>query len=78
MTFLVRWVLPVAFVIIGILILAGQLLQEIPSGTGLRAIMGVVVILLGVHRFVVSRTPRRDERRYGGELRRPWEDKTDE
>jgi hypothetical protein len=70
-----RWILPVSFLIIGILILTGDLLQQLPEETGLRPIMGIVVILLGVHRFVVSRTPKARERRFGGEHRRPWEDK---
>ncbi|MCB9366863.1 MAG: hypothetical protein H6508_06785 [Calditrichaeota bacterium] len=70
-----RWILPVSFLIIGILILTGDLLQQLPKETGLRPIMGIVVILLGVHRFVVSRTPKPLDRRFGGEHRRPWEDK---
>ncbi|MCB1059134.1 MAG: hypothetical protein KDB65_02790 [Calditrichaeota bacterium] len=69
-----RWILPVAFVVIGVMILTGNLLQQIPQGTGLRTVMGIVVILLGVHRFVVSRAPKSQERRFGGEHRRPWED----
>ncbi len=68
-----RWILPIGFVILGVLILSGVLLKQIPRETGLRPIMGVVVILLGIHRFVVSRTPRADRRSYGGEFGRPWE-----
>ncbi len=69
---LTRWVLPLGFLLLGILILSGVLLKEIPPQTGLRTLLGVVVILLGVHRFVVSRTPKSDRRRYGGEYSRPW------
>jgi len=70
---LTRWILPVGFVVLGVLILSGQILTAIPRETGLRPIMGVVVILLGVHRFVVSRSPKGDRRRYGGDQSRPWE-----
>ncbi|MBL0060004.1 MAG: hypothetical protein IPP40_00490 [bacterium] len=68
-----RWILPLAFVVLGVLILTGTILRQIPRGTGLRAIMGITVILLGIHRFVVSRTQRGDRRRFGGTHRRPWE-----
>lgn len=68
-----RWILPVAFVLLGVMILTGTILTQIPKETGLRTIMGLTVILLGIHRFVVSRTQRSDRRRFGGEHRRPWE-----
>ena len=68
-----RWILPLAFVVLGVLILTGTILKQIPRETGLRTIMGVTVILLGIHRFVVSRTPRGDRRRFGGDHSRPWE-----
>lgn len=71
---LTRWILPIGFVLLGILILTGNLLQQVPSETGLRTIMGIVVILLGVHRFVAARAVKPQERRFGGEHRRPWED----
>lgn len=68
-----RWILPAAFAVLGVLILTGTLLKELPKGSGLRPIMGVTVILLGIHRFVVSRTPKGERRRYGGDYGRPWE-----
>ncbi|MDD5088652.1 MAG: hypothetical protein PHI18_07635 [bacterium] len=75
MQFLSRWVLPVAFVGIGSSILFGFLFPAIPASTGLRPILGIVVILMGVHRFVVSRYVKPHDRRpYGGEHRKPWED----
>jgi len=74
MQILSRWVLPVAFVGIGSAILFGLLFPAIPAETGLRPILGMVVILMGVHRFVASRSARpRDRRPYGGERRKPWE-----
>jgi hypothetical protein len=76
MQFLTRWILPVAFVAIGIAIFSGWLLSEIPKQTYLRPILGAVAVLLGVHRYVASRVgPRAPQRRrYGGERHRPWED----
>lgn len=74
MQILSRWVLPVAFVGIGSAILFGLLFPAIPASTGLRPILGIVVILMGVHRFVASRSAQpRDRRPYGGERRKPWE-----
>ncbi|MBK6910672.1 MAG: hypothetical protein IPK53_14435 [bacterium] len=75
---LVRWLLPLAFVVLGVLILSGTILKQIPRETGLRTIIGVVVILMGVHRFVASRMPRGEHRRYGGSYRRPWDRQPDE
>jgi len=75
MGLLVRWVLPIAFVAIGIAVLFGWILRDLPPSSGLRLMIGVVVILLGVHRFVASRTASRDRRRFGGERDRPWEEK---
>ena len=75
MKLIVRWIMPVAFVIIGIAIMTGVMLPQLPDGTLLRPVMGIVVILLGVHRFAVSRmsvSPR--ERRYGGDRPRPWDE----
>lgn len=69
-----RWLLPVAFIGIGIAVLAGLLLPNLPAGTGIRPMVGIVAILLGVHRFVASRTVAHSSRRvYGGERRKPWE-----
>ncbi len=69
-----HWILPIAMVAVGIAILSDLILTNIPPQTWLRPIIGVVVILLGVHRFVASRmmTPD-DRRRFGGGRRRPWE-----
>ena len=69
-----RWVLPIAMVAVGIAILSGLLLRELPRDTGLRPILGLVAVLLGAHRFVAARSGiRDDDRRFGGERRRPWE-----
>ena len=75
MKMIIGWVMPVSFVVIGIAIMTGILFTKIPDGTLLRPVMGLVVILIGIHRFVVSRksvSPR--ERRYGGERPRPWDE----
>ena len=75
MQILSRWVLPVAFVGIGSAILTGLLFPAIPAATGLRPILGIVVILMGVHRFAAARHVKPSNRRsYGGERRKPWED----
>jgi hypothetical protein len=76
MQLIVRWVLPIAFLAIGIAILTGLIFQQIPEHTYLRQVMGMVVILLGVHRFIVSRMVSKpaERRRFGGERKRPWED----
>lgn len=69
-----RWVLPIAMIAIGIAILSGALLTNLPGQTALRVMIGVVAILLGIHRFVAARMARPDDRRrFGGERRRPWE-----
>lgn len=66
--------MPIAFVIIGIAIITGLILPQIPDETLLRPVMGIVVVLIGVHRFVVSRMPvAPQERRYGGDRTRPWD-----
>jgi hypothetical protein len=78
MSLLTRWILPLGFSVLGILILSGVILTEIPQGTGLRTLLGVVVILLGVHRFVASRSVKpRTDRRFGGERNRPWEKRSE-
>lgn len=66
--------MPVAFVAIGIAIMTGAMLPQLPEGTMLRPVMGIVVMLIGIHRFVVSRVraaPR--ERPFGGDRPRPWD-----
>ncbi|MBU0691270.1 hypothetical protein KKC97_07465 [bacterium] len=66
--------MPIAFAIIGAAIMTGYMLPQLPDGTLLRPIMGMVVILIGVHRFVVSRMPAApSERRFGGDRPRPWD-----
>ncbi|RPH96354.1 hypothetical protein EHM69_01430 [candidate division KSB1 bacterium] len=75
MIWVTRWVLPVAFAVIGIAILSGLILTALPPSTGLRAVLGVVTILFGVYRFAASRAVRDDRRRrYGGSHKRPWEE----
>lgn len=76
MSFVSRWLLPVAFVAIGIAVLTGALLPNLPAGTGIRLMVGIVAVLLGVHRYVASRSVApRARRPYGGERRNPWEDR---
>lgn len=76
MRYLSQWVLPIALVGIGSAILFGFIFSTIPAGTGLRPMLGLVVILMGVHRFVASRYVKREDRRpYGGERSKPWEEK---
>lgn len=73
MGILTRWILPVAFMAIGIAIFAGWLLPGLPSQYGLRIMLGMVALLLGIHRFVASRTTASPRRHYGGERHKPWE-----
>jgi hypothetical protein len=74
MQIIVRWMLPIALVGIGIAIFSGLLLRVMPAGTGLRFMLGLICILLGIHRFVAARTERfSGRRRYGGSFHRPWE-----
>ena len=71
---LMHWVLPIVLVAVGIAIFAGGILLQIPRQSGLRPLLGAVVVLFGIYRFVMARTPKGpDRRRYGGEVRRPWE-----
>jgi hypothetical protein len=71
---IIRWVLPIAMVAVGIAILFGWILQNLPAQTALRPMIGIVAILLGVHRFVASRIMSADDRRrFGGGRKRPWE-----
>jgi hypothetical protein len=74
MTILMQWILPIAFVAVGIAILAGWMFPQLPAMSGLRLVLGIVALLLGVHRFVASRSVSRESRRrFGGERQRPWE-----
>jgi hypothetical protein len=70
-----RWVLPIAMVAIGIAILSGYLIPALPGQTGLRTMMGLVAILLGLFRFFLARTQSAGPapRRFGGQRHRPWE-----
>jgi hypothetical protein len=69
-----RWILPIALVGIGIAVFFGLLLREMPAGTGLRFMLGLICVLLGVYRFAAARTERpASRRRYGGSFHRPWE-----
>jgi hypothetical protein len=74
MAILTRWILPIAFVAVGIAILGDWVLPQLPERSGLRLMVGMVALLLGVHRFLASRTTSRtNRRRFGGERPRPWE-----
>ena len=69
-----RWVLPIVMLAVGIAIFSGGILTQIPSGTGLRPLLGAVMVLFAIYRFVAARTRRVSERRrFGGERSRPWE-----
>ncbi|HEY3294684.1 MAG TPA: hypothetical protein VGL38_04565 [bacterium] len=74
-----QWVLPIAMIAIGIAILTGVLIPTLPAGSSLRFMFGLVAILLGVLRFVSSRSQRRgppdDRRRFGGPRKFPWENR---
>ena len=73
-TILMHWILPIALVAVGIAILAGWMFPQLPEPSGLRPVLGIVAVLLGVHRFLASRTTSRaNRRRFGGERPRPWE-----
>jgi hypothetical protein len=74
MKLLYQWILPVAFIAIGIAIFTGVMLPNLPSGTGLRLMLGLITVMLGIHRFVASRVKLSDRRPYGGDRTRPWED----
>jgi hypothetical protein len=74
MRILMHWVLPIVLVAVGIAIFTRSILPQIPRQAGLRPLLGIVVLLFGVYRFVAARMPRSaDRRRYGGEVQRPWE-----
>ena len=74
MTILTRWILPIAFVAVGIAILTGWMLPQLQGYSALRLVLGIVAVLLGVHRFVASHSVSRgSRRRFGGERPRPWE-----
>ncbi len=77
MPLLSRWVLPIAFAAIGIAIFTGALLPQLPEGSGLRTLLGLVVILFAAHRFVASRALTGHQRRFGGGRARPWEERDD-
>jgi hypothetical protein len=74
MRILMYWVLPIVVVAVGIAIFTGSILPQIPRPLGLRPLLAAVVVLFGIYRFAAARIPRGpDNRRYGGEIRRPWE-----
>ncbi len=72
---LLQWAMPILFAGVGIAVLTGLLLPQLPKASGLRPMLGLIVILIGLHRFVVSRYTQgpTDRRRYGGDTDRPWE-----
>ena len=71
-----NWLMPAILVMVGIAVLTGWLFPGIPSRTHLRLLLGLIVILVGVHRFVAARgeSPPNQRRRYGGKRPRPWEE----
>jgi hypothetical protein len=78
MNILTRWLLPISMMGIGIAVLMGAILPDLPGLSSLRVMVGLVAILLGVHRFAAVRLARPQgdsRRRYGGEAPRPWERK---
>ncbi len=54
----------VGFVVFGIAILMGWLFPQIPSETGLRFMLGLIVIMMGIYRFVSGGAYSNRERRY--------------
>jgi hypothetical protein len=78
MQMLNRWLLPIAFVGVGIAVFTGAILRNLPEMGELRLMVGVICILLGIHRFVASRTVKHDPRRpFGGSFHRPWDNRRD-
>jgi hypothetical protein len=74
MNLFLRWVLPIAILAVGIAIFTGALLPQLPRGTGLRTLLGLVVMLFGIYRFAAARMQNvPSHRRFGGEHPRPWE-----
>jgi len=67
--------MPTLILGVGIAVLFGVAFPALPQGTPLRLVLGLVIVLFGVHRFVASRygVGRPEERRFGGERTRPWE-----
>jgi len=67
--------MPTAIFGVGIAVLFGIAFPDLPEGNSLRLVLGLVIILFSAHRFVASRYGygRGDERRFGGERPRPWE-----
>lgn len=75
MRILMQWVLPIVLLAVGIAIFTGGVLPQIPRHTGLRQLLGAVVVLFGIYRFVAVRIPPvPDRRRFGGDRFRPWEE----
>jgi hypothetical protein len=75
MNLLNKWLMPALFVVAGIALFMGWLLPALGGGTGLRQILGLVVILFGLQRAAQARIPRQTgRRRFGGGRRRPWEE----
>lgn len=58
-----RWLMSVLFVGIGAAIWYGWLFPQIPSQTGLRFLLGMVMILLGIYRLLSSGFARRGGQR---------------
>jgi len=74
MSWITKWLMPVAFWVAGISLLMGWTGGALTLDPTLRATLGLVVILFGVQRFVAARTGKAaPRRRYGGSARRPWE-----
>ena len=78
MSFILRWLMPAVLVLVGIAVLTGFLLPDnTPTRTLLRPMLGLIVVIVGINRFVAARmtSPTSRRRRFGGERQRPWEDK---
>lgn len=59
------------FLILGAGTLTGRILSGVPEASGMRVMLGLVLILFGAYRFVAVRFSRPHERRpYGGARRR--------
>lgn len=75
MKWFTHWLMPAVFVLAGIALLAGWVRPGLLLDPTLRLTMGLVVILLGLQRFVTARQEKTvSRRRFGGVFHRPWED----
>ena len=70
-----KWLVPISLVAIGIAVLSGFILKNVPGQGFFRQTFGLVIILIGVYRYFAARIPKvgAPRRRFGGVRKRPWE-----